>query len=110
MLQNKTIIDGFFGSEYEGHNWKNSKELLHKTSSTPDVLRTLISKGIFEEQSIREDRLLYDFKNKIKKKIIQSTAKSISRYLKTFEEKSVVLLQGVTGSGKQKFIWRLLPE
>ena len=97
----KQLLMGFLDQNIEGHNWKNSKELLHKTSSTPDVLRTLISKGIFEEQSIREDRLLYDFKKQNqKRKLSKAQQKAFQDILKTFEEKSVVLLQGVTGSGK----------
>ena len=107
----KQLLMGFLDQNLEGHKWKNSKELLHKTSSTPDVLRTLISKGIFEEQSIREDRLLYNFKKQNqKRKLSKAQQKAFQDILKAFEEKSVVLLQGVTGSGKTEVYMEIIAQ
>ena len=100
----KQLLMGIFGSESRREiNGNNSKELLHKTSSTPDILRTLISKGIFGG-TIHSERIVYFtiLKNKIeKRKLSKAQQKGISIIsMKAFEEKSVVLLQGVTGSGK----------
>ncbi len=91
----KQLLMGILDQNLEGHKWKNSKELLQKTSSTPDVLKTLISKGIFEEQSIREDRLLYDFKKQNqKRKLSKAQQKVFQDILNAFEEKSVVCAGG----------------
>jgi primosomal protein N' (replication factor Y) len=97
----KQLLIGIFDQNPKGDEWKKSKDLLDKSNSTPAALRTLISKGIMEEQSFREDRLLYDFKKQDQKRALSDAQQiALNEINNTFEEKSVVLFQGVTGSGK----------
>ena len=97
----KQLLMGIFDQNPKGDEWKKSKDLLDKSNSTPAALRTLISKGIMEEQSFREDRLLYDFKKQDQKRALSDAQQiALNEINNTFEEKSVVLFQGVTGSGK----------
>ena len=64
------LLMGVFNQNPKGDQWKKSKELLDQTNNTSAVLKTLISKGLLEEQFLREDRLLYDFKKQKKKCLI----------------------------------------
>ena len=105
----KKLLMGIFEQNPKGNEWKNSKELLKKTSSTSDVLRTLISKGIIEEQTIREDRSLYNYKKQHQKRqLSEAQHKAFKEITKAYEEKSVVLFQGVTGSGKTEVYMELI--
>ena len=75
--------------------WKKSKELLDQTNNTSAVLKTLISKGLLEEQFLREDRLLYDFKNKKKRSVLSDTQnRALNEINNAFKDKTVVLFQG----------------
>ena len=105
----KHLLMGIFDQNPKGDEWKKSKDLLDKTHSTSSVLRTLISKGILEEQSLREDRSLYDFKKQDEKRSLSDAQqKALNEINNIFEEKPVVLFQGVTGSGKTEVYIELI--
>ena len=105
----KQLLMGVFDNNPSGSEWKKVPDLLRKTSVKSNVLKAMISKGILEEAYFREDRLLYDFD---KKDTLISLSKNQKNSLlnieSAFENKDIVLFQGVTGSGKTEVYMELI--
>jgi primosomal protein N' (replication factor Y) (superfamily II helicase) len=107
----KQLLLGIFDQNPKGNEWKKSKVLLDKTASTSAVLSTLIDKGLIEVQSLREDRLLYDFKKIDQVRVLSDAQqKALNEITKSFRDKPVVLFQGVTGSGKTEVYIELIAK
>ena len=105
----KQLLMGVFDNNPSGSEWKKVPDLLRKTSVKSNVLKAMISKGILEEAYFREDRLLYDFDKKDTSISLSKNQKnSLFNIESAFENKDIVLFQGVTGSGKTEVYMELI--
>ena len=105
----KQLLMGVFDNNPSGSEWKKVPDLLRKTSVKSNVLKAMISKGILEEAYFREDRLLYDFDKKDTSiSLSKNQRNSLLNIESAFENKDIVLFQGVTGSGKTEVYMELI--
>lgn len=105
----KQLLMGVFDNNPSGSEWKKVADLLRKTSVKSNVLKAMISKGILEEAYLREDRSLYDFDKKDTSISLSKNQKnSLLNIESAFENKDIVLFQGVTGSGKTEVYMELI--
>ena len=76
-------------------------DLLERTSATSAQIKALADKGIFSVKEVEVDRIVLGAKNEAKEiELTPAQQKAYEELTKGLEEKDVVLLEGVTGSGK----------
>ncbi len=76
-------------------------DIIERTSATAAQVKALADKGIFKVKEVEVDRLVFGKKQE-EKEIVFTLAqqKAYDELLQSMDEKDVVLLEGVTGSGK----------
>jgi primosomal protein N' (replication factor Y) len=86
-------------------------ELIKKSDSTSTQIRTLIDKGIFEEEYLQTDRVNFDSDVNISSKALNEYQReALNSIIKHFDNQKVTLLHGVTSSGKTEIYVKLIEE
>jgi len=85
------------------------KQLTETAQTSAAIVKALIDKEIFEEYFIQEDRVNFE-KNKVENEFSLSVAQqtAFDEIVKSFGEKDVTLLHGVTSSGKTEIYTKLI--
>ena len=85
------------------------KQLTETAQTSAAIVKALIDKQIFEEYFIQEDRVNFE-KNKVENEFSLSVAQqtAFDEIVKSFGEKDVTLLHGVTSSGKTEIYTKLI--
>lgn len=105
------LLLGIYSIESRLEQWTKVSLLLKQTGSTSAALKTLIDKGYISESFFEEDRIPYvasTFKSEIKLSLKQKEA--FDSLEKQFKNQDVVLLEGVTSSGKTEVYFDLMEQ
>ena len=95
----------------EDQEWVMMSRLKQRLQLSSGLLRTLVKKGIFEERFVQEDRPLLpqrEQQQRLELSLAQLTA--FENIKKGWEKKGVVLLEGVTSSGKTEVYFSLIED
>lgn len=87
-------------------------ELEKASNSSSSIIKTLIDKGILEEQFVQIDRVVYegDDENEALKSLNDYQKAALKDIKNSFQDNKVVLLHGVTSSGKTEVYVKLIEE
>ena len=105
------LLLGIYSIEPRLERWTKASLLLTQTGSTSAALKTLLDKGYVSESFFEEDRIPYvpsTFKSEIKLSLKQKEA--FDSLEKQFKNQDVVLLEGVTSSGKTEVYFDLMEQ
>ena len=107
----REVVLNYFSLKAKSTKPISAKELQKISGTTASVLKSLITKNIFHEYYINEDRVA--FEGEITRKHIEFNEyqlKAFGQIKAAFEDKTVCLLHGVTSSGKTEIYLKLIEE
>ena len=106
----RSIVLSFFSLKKENSTVKVS-DLKLLSSASSSQIKSLISKGVFEEFFIEVDRLKFNYSDKKKSiNLSNEQARSLREIKLELKSKSVCLFHGVTSSGKTEIYIKYIEE
>ena len=86
------------------------KQLVEESESTSAVVKALINKGIFEDYYLNQDRVIFGDAVQDIIELSDEQSKALWEIGQSLETKDVVLLHGVTASGKTEVYIKLIEK
>lgn len=87
-----------------------AKELETKIEVSAAVIKTLVDKNVFEFYQIQTDRINFKGETNQLKELNEFQETALSEIKSQFQEKDVVLLHGITSSGKTEVYTKLIED
>ncbi len=107
----RDVVMSYFSLSQKDKNPISVKTLLENSGASTTTIKSLVQKNIFTEYSIQEDRVNFDDRfqnNKLNLSLEQNDA--FLQIKREFETKDVVLLHGITASGKTEIYMKLIED
>ena len=93
------------------NQWIKAKVAFEKSNASNSISKVLLNKSIIEEKMVKIERLTYNGKVEASlQKLSDDQNEAFFSLKKEFESKNVVLLQGVTSSGKTAVYMKYIKE
>lgn len=86
------------------------KELQEETGVASSVVKALVDKGVFEEYYLNQDRVVFQEGEQASFALSEAQQVAMDEIEEQFESKDVVLLYGVTASGKTEVYIKLIEK
>lgn len=106
----KQLIVAYFNCINKEKGALKVEKLLSQANVSASVLKSVVEKGIFEEYFIQKDRINFTGDLCEKKILSDAQQESFLEIQNQFQEKEVVLFQGVTASGKTEIYIELIDQ
>lgn len=88
----------------------STQELQKASGATSSQVKVLIEKGIFQTYQLRKDRVNFQGNTSKTKSLNEYQEKALTKIVNSFDTKEVVLLHGVTASGKTEIYVSLIAQ
>lgn len=107
----REVLMTFFTLKSKSKKPIDALVLQKKSNASPSILKSLIDKEIFEEYFIQKDRVEYSGGSATGTRTLDERQQLAYGQIKiSFETKNIVLLHGVTSSGKTEIYAKLIEE
>lgn len=88
-----------------------ASDLIKKSKATSTQIKGLIDKEILEDYFLKVDRVSFDNEEiKASKELNEYQSKTLNEIIKSFKNKNITLLKGVTSSGKTEIYVKLIED